>query len=107
MGDLTDNISSQIHLFASDSSLFIHADGVEQTQDKLIKDMQTVTDWAHQLKMVFNPDVIKQAIEVIFQSRKRSLNKPNWSLMAYHSQKIIQTLGSGVGFIFPNTHEMP
>ena len=36
-----------MRLFADDSSLFTRVDGVEQTQDKLIKDMQTTTDWAH------------------------------------------------------------
>ena len=35
-----------------------------QTHEKLIKDLQIVTDWAHQWKMVFNPDITKQAIEV-------------------------------------------
>ena len=61
INDLTENIPSQMRLFADHSSLFTRVDGVEQTQDKPIKDLQTVTDWAHQWKMVFNPDVTKQA----------------------------------------------
>ena len=69
--DLTDNISSQMRLFAADSSHFTRVDGVEQTQDKLIKDLQTVTDSAHQWEMVFNPHVTEQAIEVIFSVKKK------------------------------------
>ena len=73
INDLTDNISSQMRLFADDSSLFTKVEGVEQTQEKLDNDLKTVTSWAHQWKMVFNPDISKQAIEVIFSCKK---NKP-------------------------------
>ena len=59
---LTDNISTQIHLFADDSSLFTRVEGVDQTQVKIIKDLQTVSDRAHQWKMVFNHDITNQAI---------------------------------------------
>ena len=73
INDLTDNISSDMRLFADDSSLFTCVKGVTQTHHKLLKDLQTVTLWAYQWKMVFNPDIIKQAIEVIFSCKK---NKP-------------------------------
>ena len=63
-----------MRLFADDSSLFTRVEGVDQTQVKIIKDLQTVSDWAHQWKMVFNPDITKQAIEVIFSVKK---NKPD------------------------------
>ena len=68
--DLTDNISSDMRLFADDSSLFTCVKGVTQTHHKLLKDLQTVTLWAYQMKMVFNPDITKQAIEVIFSCKK-------------------------------------
>ena len=61
--DLTDNISSDMRLFADDSSLFTCAKGVTYTHDKLITDLQTVTQWDYQWKMVFNPDITKQATE--------------------------------------------
>ena len=63
-----------MRLFADDSSLFTRVEGVDQTQVKIIEDLQTVSDWAHQWKMVFNPDITKQAIEVIFSVKK---NKPD------------------------------
>ena len=69
INDLTENISSQMRLFADDFSL----KGVDQTHGKLSKDMQTVTDWAHQWKVIFNPDITKQAIEVIFSVKKNKL----------------------------------
>ena len=73
INDLTDNISSDMRLFADDSSLFTCVKGVTQTHHKLLKGLQTVTLWAYQWKTVFNPDITKQAIEVIFSCKK---NKP-------------------------------
>ena len=69
INDLTDNISSRMRLFADDSSLFTPVEvvgDVDQTHEKIIKDLQTITDWAHQWKMLFNPDITIQAIEAIF-----------------------------------------
>ena len=63
--DLTNNISPEMRLFADDSSLFTRVERVDQIHEKLIKDLHTITNWAYQWKMVFNPDITKQAIEVI------------------------------------------
>ena len=67
INDLTDGISSNIKLFADDSSLFARVkNNVNVTHNQLTTDLQTITDWAHLWKMKFNPDLTKQAIEVIF-----------------------------------------
>ena len=71
INDLTDNITSQMRLFADDSSLFTCVKGVDETHESLVNDLQTVTSWAHQWKTIFNPDLTKQ--EVIFSVKK---NKP-------------------------------
>ena len=83
INDLTDNISSEMRLFADDSSLFTRVEEVNETHEKPIKDLQTVTDWAYQWKMVFNPDITKQAIEIIFSVKKKILLTLNCSLMVY------------------------
>ena len=77
INDLTDKISSQTRLFADDSSLFTCVEGVHQTQDKLVNDLKTVTSWAYQWKMVFNPDISKQASEVIFSVKKKKPEHPD------------------------------
>ena len=76
INDLTDNISSHMRLFADDSSLFTRVEGVDQTHEKIVKDLQTITNWAYQWKMVFNPDVTKQAIEIIFSVKKKKPEHP-------------------------------
>ena len=56
INDLTDIIICHMRLFADDSSLFPDVEGVFETQEKLVRDLQAVTIWLHQWKMVFNPD---------------------------------------------------
>ena len=73
INDLTENISSNMRLFADDSSLFVKVRDVVETQSQLMDDLDTITNWARQWKMEFNPDITKQAIEVIFSHKK---NKP-------------------------------
>ena len=65
INDLTDNISSNMRLFADDSSLFAIVRNTQETHDKLVNDLLTISAWAHQWKMKFNPDISKQATEVI------------------------------------------
>ena len=47
----------RMKLFADDSSLFTHVINVNHTQYVLESDLKTISEWGHQWKMVFNPDV--------------------------------------------------
>ncbi len=71
INDLTDDIESNIKLFADDSSLFIKVSDIDTAQALLTSDLQTITMWAHQWKMKFNPDLTKQTIEVVFSWKKK------------------------------------
>ena len=91
INDLTGNISSQIRLFADDSSLFTFVNAVDQTDEKIEQDLFTITKWAHQWKIVFYPGITKQAIEVIFSVKNKTPNHQNLHLMGYQSlEKIAQ-----------------
>ena len=83
INDLTENIKSQMRLFADDSSIFTPVKNVIDTHEQLVKDLETVSTWGHQWKMVFNPDITKQAVEVIFSVKKRNLIIQILSSMAY------------------------
>lgn len=77
INDLDEGISSNIKLFADDSSLFARVIEVGATHQQIMKDLDTITKWASQWKMVFNPDITKQAIEVIFsQKYKKPIHPP-------------------------------
>jgi hypothetical protein len=76
INDLTEGISSNIKLFADDASLFTRVNkNVNASQERLMRDLEKITAWAHQWKMKFNPDITKQAIEVVF-SCKYAKTKP-------------------------------
>ena len=66
INDLPGDILSEMRLFADDSSVFTGVNGIDDTQGKIEKDLSSINIWAYQWKMIFNPDMIKQAEEVIF-----------------------------------------
>ena len=70
INDLSENIESTVNLFADDTSLFsvVHNN---TSAEVLNRDLLKLFEWAHKWKMSFNPDVSKQAQEVIF-SRKQA-----------------------------------
>ena len=76
INDLTDNINSKMKLFADDSSLFVRVNNVNMTHEQLVGDLRTINNWANQWKMEFNPDITKQAIEVIFSSKYKKESHP-------------------------------
>ena len=76
INDLTANITSNMKLFADDSSLFSRVRNVNLTHDQLVGDLDIITNWANQWKMKFNPDISKQAIEVIYSIKYKKESHP-------------------------------
>ena len=71
INDLTDNVFSNMKLYADDSSRFTHVSGVDSTHNQTKKGLETIAAWANQWKMLFNPDIIKQAVEVMFSVKNK------------------------------------
>ena len=72
INDLSDGLQCNPKLFADDTSLFSTVYNITEATNNLNNDLAIITKWAHQWKMSFNPDISKQAHEVIF-SRKNLL----------------------------------
>ena len=72
--DLVDNVSSEATLSAD--ALFTVVYDVDIAADKLNRDLDVISNWAHQWKMQFNPDINKQAIQVIFSQKKGTVVHP-------------------------------
>ncbi|MCH2389971.1 MAG: reverse transcriptase family protein [Nitrospinales bacterium] len=72
INDLVDQVESEIRIFADDTFIFRIVDH-DSTTD-LNRDLEKITEWATQWKMVFNPDIQKQAIEVSFSSKRAPSN---------------------------------
>ena len=69
INDLTKDISSTSKLFADDTSIFSNANDITISKHELNSDLRKISIWAYQWKMPFNPDVSKQAQEVIFSKK--------------------------------------
>ena len=76
INDITEVITSDIRIFADDTFIFrtANSDSTRLLNDDLAK----ITDWAWRWKMLFNPDISKQAVEVI-RDKKQTI--PLWYLM--------------------------
>ena len=72
INDLSDGLQCNPKLFADNTSLFSMVYNITEATNNLNNDLAIITKWAHQWKMSFNPDISKQAHEVIF-SRKNLL----------------------------------
>ena len=72
INNLAENLSSNPKPFADDTSLFTVVCDLNSPAIEINDDLKKIEAWAHQWKMSFNPDPLKQAQEVIF-SRKRNI----------------------------------
>ena len=86
--DLSDNLSSNVKLFADDACLFsvIHDTNISAVE--LNEDLKKFSEWAFQWKMIFNPDATKQAPEVVFS---RKINKTTHLPLVFNNAIVFQT----------------
>ena len=66
INDIPDEITSSFKIFADDRSLFSKIEYKSYSNFQLNKDLETISKWTFQWKRLFNPDPIKQVIEVCF-----------------------------------------
>ena len=76
INDLPNGVSSNCKLFADDTSLFSVVNGIQSSASTLRNDLTVISNWAFQWKMIFNPDLTKQAPEVIFSRKTKKLLHP-------------------------------
>ena len=69
INDFLESIKSTVKLFADDTSLFYVVHDSNTSAEVLIRDLQKISELTLKSEISFNPDVSKQAQEVIF-SRK-------------------------------------
>ena len=76
INDLSNNLSSTAKLFAYDTSLFSVVNDVNLSQFHQNSDFKKISEWAYQWKISFNPDISKQAKEVIFSRKAVKASHP-------------------------------
>ena len=76
INDLSNYLSSNCKLFADDTSLFSVVNNSHTSAATLSQDLNAITNWDFQWKMIFNPDLSKQAQEVMFSRKIKKLLHP-------------------------------
>ena len=69
-------MESLAKLFADDTSLFSTIHDPPKCAKVLNDDLLKVSNWAFKWKMIFNPDITKQAQEVIFSRKNKKTDYP-------------------------------
>ena len=88
INDLPHGLSSNVKLFADDTSLFSVVHDIHSYAGDLNKDLKTINEWAFQWKMSFNPDSNKQAQEVIFSRKSKNMRHPP---LIFNKSKVFQS----------------
>ena len=76
INDLERNIKSNVKFFADDTMLFSIVKNPEISANDFNRDLDVIHLWAHQWKLEFNPDPIKQATEFLFSCKTSNPNHP-------------------------------
>ena len=76
INDLTEGLTTNVKLFADDTSLFSVVHDTQTSANDLNKDLKITNNWVFQWKMNFNPDPTKQAHEVIFSRETKEIYHP-------------------------------
>ena len=76
INDLEKNYKSNVK-FADDTMLFSVVNNPVISANELNHDLKVISQWAYQWKMNFNPDLNKQATELLFSCKKNSPNHPS------------------------------
>ena len=79
INDLAENLSSNPKHFADDTSLFSAVRDLNTSAIEVNDDLKKIEALAHQRKMSFNPDPMKQAHEVIYSRKKNKHHHPDIS----------------------------
>ena len=76
INDLTENLKCNVKLFADDTSLFTVVHNTNAAANDMNHDLELIKQWAHNWRMSFNPDPLKQAVELIFSRKRNKVDHP-------------------------------
>ena len=70
VNDMPNGLKSNVKLFEDNTSIFSIVSNKTDSAKDLTHDLSLISKWAFKWKMLFNPDPIKPAQEVIFSQKK-------------------------------------
>jgi len=77
INDISEGLRSNIKLFADDTCLFSTVHDPILSASDINHDLEKISHWAFQWKMLFNPDPSKQAKEVVFSRKRNDVQHPD------------------------------
>ena len=80
INDLPNELKSSAKLFGDETSIFTIVKDENESANVLNSDLSSISKWAFNWKMLFNPDPTKPAQEVFFSRKKKTLYHPTLSL---------------------------
>ena len=89
INDLSKNLSSAAKLFADGTSIFSVVHDINLSLSQLNDDLINISNWAYQWKMPFNPEVTKQAQEVVFPRKSQKITHPT---VYFNNSPVTQSL---------------
>ena len=66
-------LKCNVKLFADDTSLFTVVEDSNSAANDMNHDLDLIRQWAHTWRMPFNPDPLKQAVELTFSKKRMKL----------------------------------
>ena len=75
--DLPENLQSPVKLFTDDTSLLSTVYEPNISASQLESDLKKISHWAYRWKMNFNPDLSKEAQEVIISRKTLKVSHPS------------------------------
>ena len=81
LNDLPNGIESKCKIFEDDTSLFSKVKNATFSDTQSNNDLNKISKWAFQWKMLFNPDPSKQTIEICFSINATTKITLRWRLM--------------------------
>ena len=79
INDLPEGLITNAKLFVDDASLFSVVRDIAASTEELNNDLRNISKLGYQWKMIFNPDMTKQAQDLIFSRKLNKLVYPNLS----------------------------
>ena len=95
INDFPKSLESIAKLFADNTPLFSKVYDSNLSARQLSNDVQKILVWAHKWKIIFNPDLFKQAQEVVFS---RKTDKVDHMPLTFNATPVAQTSQKHLGF---------
>ena len=74
INDLPEGLTSNVKLFADDTSIFSVVCNSSSSSLTLNEDLSNISQWGYKWKMLFNHDASKQVEEIVFSRKKNHSN---------------------------------